>query len=97
MLGSAYSEAGDSPVPPTERPLIPAGELRAFLLEHKGHRDRVQLALSHWADAALLVRSARALSQAVPEPDEVLQRRLLTWLEREKTGASCAASPSQIP
>jgi len=71
-LESACSEVGDSPVPPTERPLIPAEELQAFLLDHNGHRDRVQLALSRWADEALLVRSARALSQAVPVSDEEL-------------------------
>jgi len=99
-LESSCSEAGDSPVPPTERPLSPAGELRAFLLAHKGYRDEVQLALSRWADVSLLVRSARAFSQAVPESDEALQRRakgLLAGLEREQAGASCAAALSPIP
>jgi len=99
-LESPCSEAGDSPVPPTERPLIPAGELRAFLLAHKGHRDEVQLALSRWADVALLVRSARAFSRAVPESDGALQRRakgLLAGLEREQASASCAAASSHIP
>jgi len=60
-LESACSEAGDDPVPPTEGPLIPAGELRAFLLERKGRQDRVQLALGRWPGAALLVHAARAL------------------------------------
>jgi len=47
-LESACSEAGDDPVPPTERPLIPTGEHRAFLLERKDRQDRVQLALGRW-------------------------------------------------
>jgi len=74
-LESACSGAGDDTVPPTESPFIPAGELRAFLLERKDRQDRVQLALGRWPGAALLVRSARALSQEVSERDEELQRR----------------------
>jgi len=69
-------------------------------MEHNGRRDRFQLALSRWADVALLVRSTRALSQAVPESDGELQCRLqglLTGLEREQTSASCATAPPQNP
>jgi len=96
-LASACSEAGDDPMPPTEGPLIPAGELLAFLLELRDRQERVQLALGRWPGVALLVRSARALSQEVSERDEELQRRIqgfLTGLEEEQSGASCAAAPS---
>jgi len=98
-LSPACSEEGGDPVSPTEGPLVPTWELRALLLDRWGHRDSVQLALGRWPGAALLVRSARALSREVPERDEDLRRRtegFLVGLEGELAGAPCADAPPSL-
>ncbi|XP_078064720.1 uncharacterized protein LOC144490911, partial [Mustelus asterias] len=97
VLESAWSEVGNSLVPPTESPLIPSGELRAFLKDHSGRPDSVRLALDRWSDLALLVWSAQACSQAASGLAEKERRRVqefLEWLMREWTGTSfTSASP----
>jgi len=99
-LTPACSEAVGDPVSPTEGPLIPTWELRAFMLERRSRQDRVQLALGRWPGAALLVRSVRALSQEVSERDEDLRRCIkdfLAGLEKELAGALRAAAPPLPP
>ena len=93
---SAPSEEGNSLVPTTESPLIPSGELRAFLRKYSGHPDCVWQAIDHWSDLALLVRSVLSCSQAasgLTKTERHWVQVFLDGLEGERTGATCASVP----
>ncbi|GCC40988.1 hypothetical protein chiPu_0024518, partial [Chiloscyllium punctatum] len=76
---SVCSDVFESRVPPTDLPLIPLEELREFVEETRGRRDRVQLALDRRSSYEKAYWSAHAARQA-PGLDVNERKRVRNFL-----------------
>ncbi|GCC39992.1 hypothetical protein chiPu_0023517, partial [Chiloscyllium punctatum] len=78
-VDSVCSDIFESQVPPTDLPLIPLEELREFVEETQGCRDRAQLVLDRWSSFESVYWSAHAARQA-PGLDINEQKRVRNFL-----------------
>ncbi|GCC41500.1 hypothetical protein chiPu_0025107 [Chiloscyllium punctatum] len=76
---SVCSHIFESRVPPAHLPLIPLEELREFVEETRGRRDRAQLTLHRWSSFERIYWSAHTARQA-PGLDVNARKRVRNFL-----------------
>ncbi|GCC43854.1 hypothetical protein chiPu_0027725 [Chiloscyllium punctatum] len=89
---SVYSDIFESQVPPADLHLIPLEELREFVEEIRGRRDRAHLALDRWSSFQKVYWSVHAARQA-PGLDINERKRVRNFLGTLLVRARVSCAP----